>query len=162
MYLLGHWFYWHIEVDQNTRDKQEPSSGVLLRSNSYAMGGGPTYMSLWVYDAANHWFRNILPAELYVPAIGMRKFFPSLQGKSVLIVAGPVRLIDFNASLDDPDREMIWSPHRYIVDIYRYVSNHGFSKVASFKTTRKYDPEVDKETLIHSEMKKIKALLKHK
>jgi hypothetical protein len=144
------------------RDKEEPSSGILLRTNVYAIGGGPTYLSLWVYDGTRDGFKNILPSEFYVRALGTHKFFPSLQGKSVLIVAGPARLIDFNAPLDDPDRETIWSPHHYVVDIYRYASNKGFFKTRSFKTTRKYDPEDDERTLIDSEMKTIKRLLKDK
>ena len=144
------------------QDKEEPSSGVLLKTNTYAIGGGPTFMSLWLYDKAVQRFRNILPAKMRVPALGAYKFFPSLQGKIVLIIAYPTRLIDYDAAIDDPKRETIWSPHHYVVDIYRYASDKGFFKTRSFKTTRKYDPEDDERTLIDSEMETIKRLLKDK
>jgi len=144
------------------QDKEEPSSGVLLKTNTYAIGGGPTFMSLWVYDKAAQRFRNILPAKMRVPALGAYKFFPSLQGKIVLIITYPARLIDYDAAIDDPNRETIWSPHHYVVDIYRYASDKGFSKTRSFKTTRKYDPEDEERTLIDCEMKTIKRLLKDK
>jgi hypothetical protein len=142
------------------QDKEKPSSGVLLKSNTYAIGGGPTFISLWVYDKAVQRFRNILPAKMRVPALGAYKFFPSLQGKIVLIITYPTRLIDYEAAIDDPNRETIWSPHHYVVDIYRYASDKGFFKTRSFKTTRKYDPEDDER--IDSEMETIKRLLKDK
>ena len=142
------------------RNMGEPSSGVLFWTNTYAMGGGPLYVSLWVYDRDIKRFRNILPAGMYVRALGTHKFFPSLQNKSVLIVAGPSRLVDFNAPLDDPDRETIWSPHYYILDIYRYHPNLGFTKIGSYETKKKYDPEEDHNTLIDSELPRIRALLR--
>lgn len=143
------------------RDNEEPSSGVLLMTNTYAIGGGPLYLSLWVYDQDKERFRNILPAEMHVPALGMYKFFPSLQKKGILIVAGSARLLDLDAALDDPDRETIWSPHYYIIDIYQYQPDRGFSKTRSFKTKKRYDPEGDAERLIDSELTRIKALLRN-
>ena len=147
-----------LEVIQ-FRDKEEPTKGVLLLTNTYGIGGGPEYMSLWVYDKSQKRFRNILPSGTYVPALGTFRFFPSLRNKNVLIIARPERLVDFSANLDDPNRETIWDLHYYILYIYRHVPNKGFLMTGWFKTKRKYDPENDIGRLIDLELKRVMTLL---
>ena len=142
------------------QEQKQPQKGVLLETNSYAIGGGPHYLSLWVFDNGKQKFMNILPSNTYVGALGTYRFFPSLQNKSVLIIADPVRLLDYNADIDDSNRETIWSPHQYIIYIYKYVQGRGFVMTKSFKTAKKYDPEAEIDQIIHLEIKRIKTFLK--
>jgi hypothetical protein len=142
------------------REKGEPAAGILFKTNTYAMGGGPIYMSLWLFNNKSNHFINILPEHFHVRALGVYRFFSSLEGQSILIVANPTRLVDFDARVEDPKRETIWSPHYYEIEIYRWESGRGFIKAKSYKTARKYDPEGDESTLIDSEMKRIAKQLK--
>jgi len=138
-------------------DKTEPS-GILYLTNTYGMGGGPDYMSLWVYDKDTQRFKNILPSKLCVKALGVYTFFTSLDNKSVLVIADPETLVEPDAKVDDPDYADIWSPHRYLFSVYRYFKDKGFVNMGSFKTKEKHNPE--DEDLIDSELKEVKALLK--
>ena len=139
-------------------EKAESSSGILFLANTYGMGGGSDYMSLWVYDKNTERFKNILPFKLCVKALGVYQFFPSLDNKCVLVIADPETLLEPDAKVDDPDYEGIWSPHRYIFSIYQYSLDKGFVKAGSFTTKQKHNPE--DENLIDSELKGVKALLK--
>jgi hypothetical protein len=138
-------------------DKTEPS-GIFFLANRKGLGGGPDYMSLWVYDKDSQRFKNILPSKVCVKALGVYTFFPSLENKSVLVIADPETLVEPDAKTDDPDYAGIWSPHRYVFSVFRYSKDKGFVEVGSFKTKEKRNPE--DENLIDSEMENIKNLLK--
>jgi hypothetical protein len=146
----------NVEVLSFT-EKTEPS-GILFLANRNGLGGGPDYMSLWVYDKASQRFKNILPTKVCVKALGVYTFFPSLNNKNVLVIADPETLQEPDAKTDDPDYAGIWSPHRYLFSVYTYSKDKGFVQVGSFKTKEKHSPE--DENLIDSEMGDIKNLLK--
>jgi hypothetical protein len=141
--------------------KEEPSSGVLVSSNSWGMAGGTDYLSLWVYDKSSKRFKNILPkeADVRVIALSMIKFIPSLENESVLVIAEPESYFD-ERDPSDPDYRGIYGPHYVIISIYKYVPNQNFMMIGSFTTKNKYEPE--DEEMINSELLKIKALLKKK
>jgi hypothetical protein len=141
-------------------EKEEPAKGILLMTNSAAMGGGPDYVSLWVYNKASRRFHNILPPKLYVKALGVYKFFSSLDEKSVLIIADPERLIEPDDDPDDPDYKGIWSPHYYIISIYRYLPRQGFVKTGAYKTNKRYYPDGAEYKLIDLEMNRIRKHIK--
>jgi hypothetical protein len=138
-------------------DKTEPS-GILFLANRNGLGGGPDYMGLWVYDKASQRFKNILPDKVCVKALGVYTFFPSLNNKSVLVIADPETLVEPDAKTDDPNYAGIWSPHLYLFSVYTYSKDKGFVQAGSFKTKEKHSPE--DENLIDSEMENIKNLLK--
>lgn len=140
--------------------KEDPCRGVLLITNSYAMGGGPYSYTLWGYDKILKKFKNLLSFSMQFGPQGTYKFFPSLHGKSILVTASPVRLIDSSADIDDPDRETIWSPHQYRLGIRSYSQEGGFISEGSFETKRKYDPEGDLDNVIDSEIERIKEFIK--
>jgi hypothetical protein len=136
-------------------DKAEPS-GVLFLANTTGPGGGPDHMSLWVFDANAKRFKNILPAKLCVKALGMYQFFPSLDNKSILIIADPETLQEPDSKTSDD--ESMWNPHYYVFSIFRYLPEKGFVSAGSFKTKEKHSPEDEK--LIDSEMENVKKLVK--
>jgi hypothetical protein len=133
------------------------SSGILFLANTNGPDGGQDYMSLWVFDGNKKRFENILPSKLWIKAMGVYQFFPSLENKCVLVVADPETLQEPDSKSGDDDSGM-WEPHCYIFSIYKYSSDKGFVSAGSFKTKDKHNPEDD--NLIDSEMKNIKMLLK--
>jgi hypothetical protein len=138
----------------------EACNGVLLTTNTYAIGGGPFYHTLWVYEKKLRRFKALLSLRVPFGPQSTYKFFPDLHGKSILVTACPGRLLDYEADIDDPERETIWSPHRYRMNVYQYSSRTGFIRKGSFETKRKYDPENDLDKVIDSEMKRIQAVVK--
>ncbi len=107
-------------------NKNEPSNGVLVSSNSWGMAGGTDYLSLWVYDKSSKRFKNILPKDIDVQAIAlsMIKFFPSLENEGVLVIAEPKSYFD-ERDPSDPEYRGIYGPHYVIISINKYVPNQN-------------------------------------
>jgi hypothetical protein len=130
--------------------------GVLFLANSWGMGGGPTKISLWIYSGGK--FINLLPGDAYVPALGTFQFFPSLRGKSLLVIASPASYL--SGDVVDPERETLWSPHKYKIKIFTYTAGQQYLPTNIIETKRKYDPELDIYRVIAAEMEAIKRAVK--
>ena len=145
-----------LKVVEFARGAIGSQKGVLFLTNSWGMGGGATSISLWIYGGGK--FINLLPGDTYVPALGTFQLFPSLQGKSILVIASPASYL--SGDLDDPEKETLWSPHKYKMKILTYTPGRRYITTNVIETKRKYDPELDIDRVIAAEMEAIKRAVR--